>query len=92
MPYCDKVPHSERIEATSSCSVSSNGHMMPGNREANMVFPVPGGPASGGRYLQRPFGMFLAQHLIHVCVSVFTDFGLLGGTCILRELQIGDCI
>mgnify|MGYP006965360679 CR=1 FL=1 len=38
------MPHSDRIDATSSCSASFNGHMMPGIREANMVLPLPGGP------------------------------------------------
>ena len=45
IPYPGSVPHNERIEATSSCSVSFKGLMMPGMREASMVLPVPGGPA-----------------------------------------------
>lgn len=44
IPYPGSVPHNERIEATSSCSVSFKGLMMPGMREASMVLPVPGGP------------------------------------------------
>jgi len=44
MPNERRVPLNERIDATSNCSSSVNGAMMPGKREASIVLPVPGGP------------------------------------------------